>query len=403
MTGFSASRLQRLDDALKAYIDRSEVPGLVALVAHGDAVHVTAAGAQDLATSVPMARDTIFRIASMTKPVAAAAAMILVEEGKLRLDEPVERLLPELANRRVLRTLASKLDDTVPANRAITLRDLLTFRCGFGAVMAMPGTYPIQKAMSDAGFAPGPRAADFPPDEWIARFAELPLVAQPGESWLYHTGSDILGVLIARAACQPFDAFLAERIFAPLGMKDTGFHVPADKIGRLATSYMIDRASGQLAVYDAGQGGRWSQPPVFASGGGGLVSTVDDYLIFARMMLNGGRHGGERVLSRATVELMTTDQLLPAQKAASPFYPGFWDSHGWGLGLSVTTARHGYLSVGAYGSDGGLGTSFRNDPKEGLTCLLLAQRMMRSPVPEAIYTDIWGLTYQALDDRTVAD
>jgi CubicO group peptidase (beta-lactamase class C family) len=398
MTGFSASRLLRLNDAMQAHADSGEAPGLVALVARGDAVHVVAAGLQDLTTAVPMARDTIFRIASMTKPVAAAAAMILVEEGTLRLDEPVDRLLPELANRRVLRSLENELDDTVPAQRPITLRDLLTFRCGFGAVMAMPGTYPIQKAMSDAGFAPGPSAAPFAPDDWIARFAEMPLIAQPGESWLYHTGSDILGVLIARAAGQPFEAFLSERIFVPLGMKDTGFFVPDETIGRLATSYMIDRESGKMVVYDPSQGGRWSRPPVFASGGGGLVSTVDDYLTFSRMMMNFGRHGGGRILSRASVELMTTDQILPAQKAASPFYPGFWDSHGWGFGMSVITARHGYLSVGSYGWDGGMGTTARNDPREGVTCILLTQRMMRSPVPEPIYTDIWALTYQALDD-----
>jgi CubicO group peptidase (beta-lactamase class C family) len=402
MTGFSAPRLRRLDDTIEAQVNRGAIPGLVALVARGDTVHVAAAGAQDLATGVSMARDTIFRIASMTKPIAAAAAMVLVEEGRLRLDEPVDRLLPELANRQVLRTLESELDDTVAANRPITLRDLLTFRCGFGAVMAMPGAYPIQKAMGDAGFAPGPSPADFAPDDWIAHFAELPLIAQPGESWLYHTGSDILGILIARAAGQPFDAFLDERIFAPLGMTDTGFHVPADKIGRLATSYMIDRESGRTVVYDPAEGGRWSRPPVFASGGGGLVSTVDDYLAFSRMMLNGGRagdrHRSGRILSRATVELMTTDQILPAQKAVSPFYPGFWDSHGWGFGMSVITARHGYLSVGSYGWDGGMGTSARNDPKEGLTCILLTQRMMRSPVPEAVYTDIWALAYQALDD-----
>jgi len=398
MTGFSASRLRRLDDALNAYAESGEVPGLVAVVARGDAVHVVAAGVQDLATAVPVARDTIFRIASMTKPIAAAAAMILVEEGKLRLDEPVDRLLPELADRRVLRTLESEIDDTVPAHRPITLRDLLTFRCGFGMLMAKPGTYPIQKAVSEAGFAPGPTAAQFAPDDWIARFSRLPLMTQPGQRWHYHTGSDILGVLIARAAGQPFDAFLAERLFAPLGMKDTAFFVPPEKIGRLATSYMIDRESGKPGVFDAGAGGPWSQPPVFASGSSGLVSTADDYLAFGQMMLNGGRHGGGRILSRATIGLMTADHLLPTQKAASPFYPGFWDEHGWGLGLSVITARHGYLSVGAYGWDGGLGTTFRNDPKEGLTCILLTQRAMRSPVPEAIYTDIWALTYQALDD-----
>jgi len=398
MTGFSAPRLGRMADTLQAYVDRGEVPGLVALIARGDTVHVVAAGVQDRDSGVAMARDSLFRIASMTKPIAAAAAMILVEDGKLRLDEPVDRLLPELANRRVLRTLGSEIDDTVPADRPITLRDLLTFRCGFGAVMARPGAYPIQKAMSDAGFAPGPSPADFPPDEWIARFARLPLIQQPGTSWLYHTGSDILGVLIARAAQTPFDAFLAERIFAPLGMVDTGFSVPADKIGRLTTSYMLDRRSGNIVVYDQAEGGRWSRPPVFASGGGGLVSTVDDYLAFSRMMLNLGRHEGGRILSRPTVELMTTDQLTPAQKAVSPFYPGFWDANGWGFGMSVTTARQGYLTVGSYGWDGGMGSTARNDPTEGLTCILLTQRMMRGPAPEAIYTDMWQLAYQALDD-----
>jgi CubicO group peptidase (beta-lactamase class C family) len=398
MTGFSAPRLGRIADTMQAYVERGEVPGLTALIARGHAVHVVAAGVQDLESRVPMARDSIFRIASMTKPIVAVAAMILVEEGRLRLDEPVDRLLPELANRRVLRTLGSEIDDTVPANRPISLRDLLTFRCGFGAVMAAPGTYPIQKAMSEAGFAPGPSPADYPPDDWIARFAKLPLMRQPGKSWLYHTGSDILGVLIARAAGMPLADFLAERIFVPLGMSDTGFFVPEAGIGRLATSYMIDRESGATVVYDAARGGRWSRPPVFAAGGGGLVSTVDDYLAFSRMMMNLGRHAGGRILSRPTVELMTTDQLMPVQKAASPFYPGFWDSNGWGFGMSVVTARHGYLSVGSYGWDGGMGTTARNDPKEGLTCILLTQRMMRSPVPEATYTDIWQLAYQAIND-----
>jgi CubicO group peptidase (beta-lactamase class C family) len=398
MTSFSAPRLRRLDDAMQAYVDRGEVSGLVALIARGDAVHVVTVGVQDLETGVGMRRDTIFRIASMTKPIAAAAAMILVEEGRLRLDEPVDRLLPELANRRVLRTLGSEIDDTVPASRPITLRDLLTFRCGFGAVMAMPGTYPIQKAMSDAGLSPGPSPADCSPDEWIMRFARLPLMQQPGESWLYHTGSDILGVLIARAAGTPFETFLTERIFAPLGMHDTGFHVPEAEIDRLATSYMMDRETGRTVVYDAGRGGRWSRPPAFASGGGGLVSTADDYLAFSRMMLNFGRYDGGRILSRPTIELMTTDQLTPTQKAASPFYPGFWDANGWGFGMCVTTARHGYLTVGSYGWDGGMGTTARNDPKEGLTCILLTQRMMRGPAPEGIYTDIWQLAYQALDD-----
>ncbi len=398
MTSFSATRLSRMTDAMQRYVDRGDVVGLVALVARGDAVHVDTAGLQDADSGVKMARDTIFRIASMTKPIAAAAAMILVEEGRLRLDEPVDRLLPKLANRRVLRTIGSEIDDTVPANRSITLRDLLTFRAGFGAVMAPPGTYPIQRAMADAGFAPGPSPADYAPEEWIERFAELPLMAQPGEQWLYHTASDILGVLIAKGAGMPFEDFLARRIFEPLSMVDTGFYVPEPKIDRLATSYIIDSATGRQAVYDTGRDGRWSKPPTFTSGGGGLVSTADDYLAFSRMMLGMGSYRGIRILSRASVELMTTDQLTPAQKAASAFYPGFWDATGWGFGMSVTTARNGHLSVGSYGWDGGMGTSARSDPKEDLTCIMLTQRMMRGPAPEGIYTDIWALAYQALDD-----
>ncbi len=220
--GFSKARLARASGVMRGYVDRGAVAGVVSLVCRHDEVHVEALGAQDRGTAAPMRRDTIFRIASMTTPVAAAAAMILVEEAKLRLDEPIERFIPELASRRVLRTMDSPLDDTVQANRPITLRDLLTFRLGFGAVMAPPGRYPIQRAAAQAGFAPGPDPSPYGPDEWIRRFAALPLMHQPGEKWMYHTGSDILGVLIARAADMPLEAFLAERIFAPLGMKDTG-------------------------------------------------------------------------------------------------------------------------------------------------------------------------------------
>ncbi|MDB5393762.1 MAG: beta-lactamase [Rhodospirillales bacterium] len=397
MSGFSRTRLRRLTDAMQGFVDRGEVAGLVALIARGDTVHVETRGVQDLTSGVPMARDTIFRIASMTKPIAAAAAMTLVEEGKLNLDSPVDRLLPELADRKVLRTIASQVDDTVPANRPITLRDLLTFRSGYGAVMTYPGTYPIQQAIADAGLAPGPNPPTISPDAWMAKLATLPLIHQPGEAWLYHTASDILGVLVARVSGMDLADFLAERIFAPLGMADTAFSVPETKLDRLATSYGSDPETG-LKLYDRARGGRWGSPPDFASGGGGLVSTADDYLAFSRMMMGLGKHGGVRILSRPTVEVMTTDQLTPAQKAASPFYPGFWDTNGWGFGMGVTTQRHGYLSPGSYGWDGGLGTSARNDPNEGLTCILLTQRMMRSPVPEPIYTDIWALAYQALDD-----
>lgn len=397
--GFSRTRLERMSSVLRGYVDRGEVAGVVTLLCRRDEVHVDVLGAQSLDTGAPMRRDTLFRIASMTKPVTAAAAMILVEEAKLRLDEPVDRLLPELANRRVLRAIDSQVDDTVPARRPITVRDVMTFRLGIGAVMAHPDTYPIQKAIAEAGLAPGPKPLPFTPDEVMKRFGTLPLLHQPGEKWMYHSGSDILGVLIARASGTRFEDFLAERVLAPLGMKDTAFSVPEAKLDRLATCYQPDAATGKLAVYDEARGGLWSRPPAFASGGGGLVSTADDFLSFGRMMLNRGRHGMHRILARPTVELMTTDQITPEQKAASPFSPGFWDNDGWGFGVCVTTRRDSVgPSLGSYGWVGGFGTVWFNDPREDLVGILLFQRMMTSPNPESISSDFWTLAYQAIDD-----
>src|SRR5439155_25674448 len=173
--------------------------------------------------------------------------------------------------------------------------------------------------------------AELPADELMKRFGSLPLVHQPGERWMYHSGSDILGVLIARASGKTLEAFLRGRIFAPLGMKDTAFSAPEAKLDRLQTCYQGD------AVFDEARGGRFARPPVFESGGGGLVSTVDDYLAFGRMMLAKGLHGRERILSRPSVELMTADHITAEQKAASDFFPGFWDNRGWGFGMAVVT------------------------------------------------------------------
>ena len=245
--GLSKARLGRMHDVMAGYVERGEVPGLVTLVSRGDEVHVDAMGAKALGGGDLMRRDTIFRIASMSKPITAVATMILVEECKLRLDEPVDRLLPELANRKVLKRLDGPLDDTVPASRPITVRDLLTFRMGFGMVMAPPGTYPIQKAIDEQLLGQGPPAPSTPPapDEWIRRLGTLPLMHQPGEKWMYHTGSDVLGVLIARASGQALETFLSERLFEPLGMTDTGFSVPATRIDRLATAYWTKAETGR--------------------------------------------------------------------------------------------------------------------------------------------------------------
>jgi CubicO group peptidase (beta-lactamase class C family) len=219
--GLSKARLGRVHDVMAGYVERGEVPGIVTLVSRRGEVHVDAVGMKAVGGSDMIRRDTIFRITSMTKPITAVATMILVEECKLRLDEPVERLLPELAGRRVLKRLDGPLDDTVPANRPITVRDLLTFRMGFGIIMGPPDVYPIQKAVSEqqiVGFGPPNPSTPHAPDEWIRRLATLPLMHRPGEKWMYNTGPYVLGVLIARASGQPLGTFFRERILEPLGM-----------------------------------------------------------------------------------------------------------------------------------------------------------------------------------------
>ena len=399
--GLSADRLRRLHEVMMGYVERGEVPGLVTLVARRGEGHVDAIGAMADGSDEPMHRDTIFRISSMTKPITAVAAMICVEECLLRLDEPVDRLLPELGSRQVLRRPEAALDDTVPAHRPITVRDLLTFTMGLGIVAAEPGTVPLADALNQLELGQGmPSPATPPaPDEWIRRLGSLPLMYQPGERWLYNTGADVLGVIIERAVGQPFETFLAERIFRPLGMKDTGFDVPWDRIGRLPTAYVIDPRTGGAVVYDEPQDGQWSRLPSFPSGGGGLVSTAEDFLAFADMLREKGVSRGVRILSRPSVEFMTSDQLTPEQKAASGLVPGFFRVHGWGFGMSVVTERTEVAkSVGTYGWDGGMGTSWYNDPAEELTMILMTQQAWASPIPPRLFQDFWTAAYAAIAD-----
>ena len=391
--GLSKARLGRMRDVMARHVEHGGVPGLVTLVSRRGETHVEALG--------PVQRDTIVRIASMTKPVAAVAAMILVEECRLRLDDPVDALLPELADRKVLRRLDGPLADTVPAKRPISLRDLLTLRMGFGYVFDAAAPSPIVQAANAQGLLLGPpKPQQLPaPDEWMRRLGTLPLMHQPGEKWMYDLGLDVLGVLIARAAGQGLETFMRERIFGPLRMKDTGFSVPADKIDRLAPSYWTNFETGALELYDEARGGQWSRPPAFPAAASGLVSTVDDYLAFGQMMLNKGAYGSERILSRPSVETMITDQLTAEQKASSGLDAGYFDSHGWGFGLSMVTRRqHGPDSVGAFGWDGGLGTSWRSDPLEEMVAILMTQRAWASPTPPAVCVDFWTSAYQAIDD-----
>jgi CubicO group peptidase (beta-lactamase class C family) len=397
--GLSTTRLDRMRAVMAGHVERGPIPGLVMLVSRRGGMHVDAMGTQAVGGGGPMRRDTIFRISSMTKPITAAAAMILVEECKLRLDEPVDRVLPELADRRVLKRIDGPLDDTVPANRSITVRDLLTFRMGFGQMMAPPDAYPILKVASEQQIGMGPPnpAATPGPDEWMRRLGELPLMHQPGEQWMYNTASDVLGVLIARASGQKFETFLRERILEPLAMQDTDFSVPAAKLDRFATGYWTDPESGALELADEPEAGQWSTPPAFPSGAGGLVSTVDDLLAFGQMLLDQGRYGSERLLSRPSVEVMTSDQLTPAQAAAGSAFLG--ENRSWGFGLAVVTTRDNVSSIpGRYGWDGGLGTSWSSDPTEEMVGILLTQCAFTSAEPPAVVVDFWTSAYQAIDD-----
>jgi CubicO group peptidase (beta-lactamase class C family) len=355
--------IQMLGEIIEAAVAQGQAPGVVAAVAQGDATYIKAAGSMAVG-GAPMREDTLFRISSMTKPVTATVILGLIEDGVLGLDEPVDGHLPELAGRRVLRRPDGPLDDTVPAERAVTVRDLLTFTWGFGmqgAMFTAAEPWPIVRAVGErelGSFGPPEPETTPAPDSWLRRLGELPLLAQPGERWLYSAGSQVLGVLAARASGAPFGQVMRDRILGPLGMDDTGFY--AEDTSRLATAY--EERDGQLAVTDPPDG-KWSRPPRFPDGAGGLVSTAADLLAFGRMLLR----GGGPVLKAQTVAEMTRDQLTELQRAR--VWPGFsfLGDRGWGYGVSV-------LADGSYTWEGGLGTTWVNAPDQDLTVVVLTQR-----------------------------
>ena len=382
-----------MHDVLAGHVERGDVPGIVTLITRRGETHVDAIGTKEIGGRDLIRRDTIFRIASMTKPIAAAATLILVEACMLRLDDPVDELLPELANRQVLRTVKGNLDDTVPAKRSITVRDLLTLRMGFGFVFASR-TLPIERMACKLDVMPGPpNPRRLPaPDEWLRRLGMLPLMHQPGERWMYPTGFSVLGILLARATGQPLEQFLRERIFEPLGMKDSAFCVPAAKRDRLAGSYALNAETGKLEIYDHAGASQWHDPPAFPDAEGGLVSTVDDYMAFSQMLLNKGQYGNERILSRASVELMTTGQITPAQRVGAEMF--LESNRDWGLGVSIITQRDDVASApGRFGWEGGLGTSWFADPREDLTAIMMTQAL---GFPSRIDRDFATLVYGAL-------
>jgi CubicO group peptidase (beta-lactamase class C family) len=323
--------------ALGAYVDAGQLAGAATLLwRDGEVVQAACVGWRDVEARLPIARDTLFRIASMSKPITSAAALMLLEEGRFALDDPITRWAPEFSQTRVLAALDGPLDQTSPAERQITFEDLLTHRSGltYGDLHAGP----IARAFADA--LGGTIDSHVTPDDWIARLAALPLIDQPGAAFHYGHSTDLLGLLIARIDDAPLGEVLERRIFGPLGMRDTGFVVPLEKRGRRAGLYGFDE-SGQLTrrLTPAGGAALPERPEgmAFVSGGQGLWSTVDDYLAFARLFVGQGAVDGVRLLQPETLALMSSNHLTPSQRDSSNVLgmPVFATGHGYGMGVAV--------------------------------------------------------------------
>ena len=364
-------RFARIDELFERNIAAGVISGAVALVErHGEIVYEHASGWRDIEAAHPMRRDTLFRIASMSKPVTVACAMTFVDEGKLRLDDPVDEWLPELANRPVLRKPTGPLDDTVPMERPITLRDLCTHRSGYMSHGAM--TFPLGQAMAAVG---GLFSDQLDADEFMMALGQIPLLDQPGARYTYGISHDILGVMLGRVAGQPLADVVQRRIAEPLGMTDTAFH--AVDPSRLAVPY-TPGSDGKLVPDSRIDQARWHQPPRFAAGAGGMVSSAHDYLRFGAMLLRGGAYEGTRVLSRRAVELMRTNHLTERQRAVTR-YRGtklFFGYRGYGLGVEIVddlTAAPALTSLGAFGWGGYFGTWWHSFPVEDLVAVMMIQ------------------------------
>jgi CubicO group peptidase (beta-lactamase class C family) len=381
-TGFNQDALAQVGPALKGLVDQGALSGMVTLVwRKGEVVQANAIGQRDIESGLPMERDTLFRIASMTKPVTSIAVMMLTEEGKLKLDDPVTKWLPELSGMLVLEDAVGPLDKTRAAGREITVEDLLTHRAGlaYGFTSMGPIAHAHEKKLGS------PLVNPLTPDEWLKALGELPLSYEPGERFHYSHATDVLGFLVARIEGKPLGQVLKERIFDPLGMKDTAFWLPKDKRGRLAKLYEAPADGGPLRDVSLPMG---DEPPAFEGGGGGLISTADDYLKFARMMLGKGEVDGVRLVKPETIDLMCANRLSEVQRGHMFLGMPFWLSQGFGLGVSMIldAQKHEWMGAGgegAFGWPGAFGTWWQADPKNDLILIYLIQDSM--PLgPEAV-------------------
>ena len=389
--------------AMAAFVEAGKLAGAATLVwRDGEVVQTAAVGWRDVEAKLPIERSTLFRIASMTKPITSTAALMLLEEGRYTLDEPIARWAPEFSRMRVLRSSSGPLDQTDPAARQITFRDLLTHRSGltYGALHAGP----IGKAYAEA--LGGDIDTDVAPDDWIARLAALPLIDQPGTTLHYGHSTDLLGLLIARIEGAPLGDVLERRIFGPLGMCDTGFTVPREKAGRRARLYGFDRAGRLSARLTAPGGSTVAERPegmAYESGGQGLWSTLDDYLAFARMFLDAGSVDGLRLLRPETLKLMTSNCLTESQRATAEVVgmPLFAAGHGFGMGVAVVMEPQKALpvicggGVGTVGWPGAFGGWWQADPSDKSVMIFLAHNMVeRDQFEKGIGLGVYGAITQ---------
>ena len=390
--GLSSERLERLGVAMQGYVDAQKLVGLVTLIArHGKVAHFEAFGMQDREAGAPMQRDTLFRIYSMTKPITSVAALVLFERGRFLLNDPVAKYIPELDGLRVIEDPAGPLDRTRPLEHEITIRDLFVHTSGFSYDWILPPG-PLATAYTELGR----KARDGDLNGFIKRLAGLPLAYPPATRWNYGMSTDVLGHLVAVVSGMPLDVFLREEIFEPLGMVDTGFYVPAHKQDRFGANYG-PAPGGGLRVIDAPTGSRFSSPPTYFEGGGGLVSTAMDYARFAQMLLNGGTLDGRRILGRKTVEFMSQNHLSEQEQQAD-FLKTAFAGWGFGLGVSVVTeiAKTQLPGTnGEYGWNGAAGTTFWIDPAEDLIAIQMTQII---PFAAALPSELRALVYPALVD-----
>ncbi|MSO76631.1 MAG: class A beta-lactamase-related serine hydrolase [Alphaproteobacteria bacterium] len=393
--GLSSARLARVNRWMEALVASGKLAGLVTVVArHGRLVHAECRGKMDLAADKAMRPDTLFRIYSMTKPLTSAAIMMLYEEGRFQIDDPITRFLPAFRDMRVYTGGMRQAYQSEPAARDITFKDLLTHTSGltYGFMESTPvdGMY----RANNLDFS----NAELPLAEMMERLAALPLLCQPGAEWNYSVSTDVLGALVEVISGMPFDRFLQERIIGPLGMTDTGFHVAEGQGHRLAANYMVGEG-GKLAVIDDPKTSRYLKPRTLFSGGGGLVSSARDYLRFADMLRLKGEVDGVRLLGRKTVEYMTRNHLPGdmADMGQPRFSESSYAGVGFGLGFSVTLdpAKAGVIgSPGEYAWGGAASTAFWVDPVEDMIVILLTQLTPSSTYP--IRRELRVLTYQAI-------